>query len=39
MPLDLGKGDDAILRAVEEAVEIIGKNTQILLEHYATLQH
>lgn len=28
------KGDDAILRAVEEAVEIIGKNTQILLEHY-----
>ena len=31
-----GKGDDAILRALEEAVEIVGKNTQILLEHYAT---
>ncbi|CAK9016359.1 Uncharacterized protein SCF082_LOCUS13144 [Durusdinium trenchii] len=29
------KGDDAILRALEEAVEIIGKNTQLLLEHYA----
>ncbi|CAE7233171.1 unnamed protein product [Symbiodinium natans] len=28
------KGDDAILRALEEAVEIVGKNTQILLEHY-----
>ncbi|CAE7220774.1 unnamed protein product [Symbiodinium natans] len=28
------KGDDAILRALEEAVEIIGKNTQLLLEHY-----
>ncbi|CAE7323954.1 unnamed protein product [Symbiodinium sp. CCMP2592] len=28
------KGDEAILRAVEEAVEVIGKNTQILLEHY-----
>ena len=29
------KGDDAILRALEEAVEIIGKNTQLLLEYYA----
>ncbi|CAJ1384314.1 unnamed protein product [Effrenium voratum] len=28
------KGNDAILRAMEEAVEVIGKNTQILLEHY-----
>ncbi|CAJ1436066.1 unnamed protein product [Effrenium voratum] len=33
------KGNDAILRAMEEAVEVIGKNTQILLEHYATHQH
>lgn len=28
------KGDDAILRALEEAVEVIGKNTQLLLEHF-----
>lgn len=28
------KGDDAILRALEEAVEIVGKNTQLLLEYY-----
>lgn len=32
------KGDDAILRALEEAVEIVGKNTQILLEHYVAKQ-
>ena len=33
------KGDDAILRALEEAVEIVGKNTQLLLEYYVTKQN
>ena len=28
------KGDSAILRALEEAVEVVGRNTQVLLEHY-----
>ncbi|CAE7209564.1 unnamed protein product [Symbiodinium sp. CCMP2592] len=29
------KGDDAILRALEHALSVVGQNTQLLLEHYA----
>ncbi|CAE7198990.1 unnamed protein product [Symbiodinium natans] len=28
------KGDNAILRAIEGAVDVVGQNTQLLLEHY-----
>ena len=34
-PFSIGrKGDNAILRAIEGAVDVVGQNTQLLLEHY-----